>query len=99
MIRHIVLFQFREELSAASKQEARERFKKKILALPEKLSLIRSIEVGFNSNLDEKWDICLNGLFENIDDVKTYATFPEHVAAARELKQFLSGRSCVDYEC
>jgi len=98
MIRHIVLFQFRVELSETVKREARERFRKKILALPEKLSLIKEIEVGFNCNPDEKWDICLNGLFETMNDVKSYAIFPEHVAAGTELKQFLSGRSCVDYE-
>lgn len=98
MVRHIVLFQFQKDLPEAVKKEAAERFKKKILALPEKLSLIKSIEVGLNCNPDEKWDICLNSSFESLSDVRTYAAFPDHQAAATELKQFLSGRSCVDYE-
>jgi len=98
MIRHIVFFQLKADLIPQVKQQAMNDFRDAILALPEKIKLIRHIEVGFNCNPDEKWDICLNGEFDSLNDVKAYAVNPFHLAAAGALKSFLSGRSCVDYE-
>lgn len=98
MVKHIVLFQFKAELSEATKKEARERFKNKIMALPAQLSIIREIEVGFNLNPNEQWDICLNSSFDSLEDVAFYSNYPDHQAAAKELKAYLSGRSCVDYQ-
>lgn len=98
MVKHVVLFQFSPDVDEATRCSIRERFRKNILALKAQLSIIRNIEVGFNINGDEKWDICLDSTFDSLDDVRTYAVFPPHQAAASELKPYLSGRSCVDYE-
>lgn len=98
MTHHIVLFQLRDDLSEEERHGAMEKFRSQILALPRKLSIIRSLEVGFNINPAEQWDICLNSSFDTLDDVRTYSAFPDHQAAAAGLKPFLSGRSCVDYE-
>ena len=97
MIRHIVLFRFKDHLSNEVKEQVRNQFREDILALKTQLSIIREIEVGFNENEAEQWDICLNGLFDTIDDVKEYSVFPNHQAAAAKLKPYLQGRSCVDY--
>ena len=61
------------------------------------IPFIRQIEVGFNINSDETWDICLNATFDTLDDVRAYAVHPSHTAVAGALKPYLSGRSCVDY--
>ena len=36
--------------------------------------------------------------FDNLDDVKLYATHPEHVAAGKILAETKESRACVDYE-
>ena len=36
--------------------------------------------------------------FDNLDDVKFYATHPEHVAAGKILAETKESRACVDYE-
>lgn len=97
MVRHIVLFQLKPELEDAKKAEVMKSFKEGIEALPQVIPFIHKIEVGFNSNPDEKWDLCLNGEFTSLEDVRLYATNPHHLQVAGALKLFLAGRACNDY--
>ncbi len=97
MVKHIVLFQLRDNLSEEEKRAAMSRFKSGIEALPEVIPYIRHIEVGFNVNADEQWDLCLNGEFDSLDAVRAYSSDPAHLAVSGALKPYLSGRSCVDY--
>ena len=98
MVKHIVLFKLKENLSDAEKKEVMIRFKNTIEALPAKINFIRSIHVGLNINPDEEWDICLDSSFDSLDDAKAYAIHPEHVKAATILKEVKAGRACTDYE-
>lgn len=79
MVKHIVLFKLRDDVSVEKKLVVMNSFKEAIEALPAKISVIRKIEVGLNMNPGETWNIALYSEFDNLDDVKFYATHPEHV--------------------
>ncbi|WP_308765468.1 Dabb family protein [uncultured Bacteroides sp.] len=98
MVKHIVLFKLKEELPATEKQAVMNQFKEAIEALPAKISVIRKIEVGLNMNPAEAWDIALYSEFDSLEDVKTYAVHPDHVAAGKLLADVKLNRACVDYE-
>lgn len=98
MVKHIVLFKLKDEASEAEKLEAMNSFKKAIEALPAKIAVIRKIEVGLNMNPGETWSIALYSEFDSLDDVKFYATHPDHVAAGKLLAAVKESRACVDYE-
>ena len=98
MVKHIVLFKLKEELPATEKQAVMNQFKEAIEALPAKISVIRKIEVGLNVNPAEAWDIALYSEFDSLEDVKTYAVHPGHVAAGKLLTDVKLNRACVDYE-
>lgn len=98
MVKHIVLFKLRDEVPEAEKLEAMNSFKKAIEALPAKIAVIRRIEVGLNMNPGETWSIALYSEFDSLDDVKFYATHPDHVAAGKLLAAVKENRACVDYE-
>ncbi|MEG1579697.1 MAG: Dabb family protein [Bacteroidaceae bacterium] len=98
MIRHIVLFQLKENFTPTEKKEIMEQFRFGILALQPRISEIRSIEIGFNVNTDEHWDICLNSSFDTLSDMHKYATHPLHLSVVNNIKPHLQGRSCTDYE-
>lgn len=98
MVKHIVLFKLKEELPATEKQAVMNQFKEAIEALPAKISVIRKIEVGLNVNPAEAWDIALYSEFDSLEDVKTYAVHPNHVAAGKLLADVKLNRACVDYE-
>ena len=83
MVKHIVLFKLKDEAPADEKLAAMNSFKAAIEALPAKISVIRKIEVGLNINPAEAWSIALYSEFDTLDDVKYYATHPDHVAAGK----------------
>ncbi len=95
MIRHIVLFQLK---NAPEKQSVMNAFQTAIEALPAVIDCIRHVEVRFNANPDEAYDIALVSEFDNLDDLRTYATHPAHVAAGKLLAPIKESRACVDYE-
>lgn len=98
MVKHIVLFKLKDEASADKKLEVMHAFKQAIEALPAKISVIRKVEVGLNINPGETWSIALYSEFDTLDDVKAYATHPDHVAAGALLAEVRESRACVDYE-
>lgn len=95
MVKHIVMFKLKgtpeERLDAAT------RFKNALLLLPEKIDVLHSMEVGINSNPDESWDVVLTAVVDSMEDVKTYAMHPDHVAAAAIVAPLKESRACVDY--
>ncbi len=96
MVKHIVTFKLTgtaEERLAVANQ-----FKDALLALPEKIEVLRSIEVGVNENPAEDWDVVLTAVVDTMDDVSVYAKHPAHVAAAGILAGHKEARACVDYE-
>ena len=98
MVKHIVLFKLKDEVPETDKLVVMNKFKEAIEALPANISVIRKIEVGLNMNPGESWHIALYSEFDNLDDVKFYATHPDHVAAGKIIAEAKESRSCVDYE-
>lgn len=96
MVRHIVMF----KLSGAhgERLEVVTRFKEALLALPENIDVLRSMEVGINQNQAEEWDVVLTAVVPTMADVAVYANHPAHVAAASLLAGHKEARGCVDYE-
>lgn len=98
MVKHIVLFKLKDEVPPEEKLVVMTEFKAAIEALPAKISVIRKIEVGLNMNPGETWNIALYSEFDTLEDVKYYATHPDHVAAGKILAEAKENRACVDYE-
>lgn len=98
MVKHIVLFKLKDEVPTEKKLAVMNQFKAAIEALPSTISVIRKIEVGLNINPNESWNIALYSEFDTLEDIKYYATHPDHVAAGKILAETKESRSCVDYE-
>ena len=98
MVKHIVLFKLKDEVSAEKKAAVMHQIKEAIEALPAQISVIRKIDVGLNMNPGETWNIALYSEFDSLEDVKYYATHPDHVAAGKILAETKESRACVDYE-
>ena len=96
MVKHIVAFKL-----TGTDEERREvalKFKEALLALPEQIEVLRSMEVGINENPNETWDVVLTAVVDSMADVEVYAKHPAHVAAAGLLAGHKGDRACVDYE-
>lgn len=96
MVKHIVMF----KLTGTAEERLRvsREFKNALEALPGKIDVLRSIEVGINANPQESWDVVLTAVVDRMEDVETYAKHPAHVAAAAIVAPNKADRGCVDYE-
>ena len=92
MVKHIVMFKLKG--TAEERRAVASQFKAALEALPEKIDVLRSIEVGLNQNPAETWDVVV----DKMADVEVYAKHPAHVAAAGLLGEHKDMRACVDYE-
>lgn len=99
MVRHIVMFKLKEFASPAEKQAKLDEIKTRLEALIDKIDVLRKIEVKFNCNPKESWDLILITELDSLADVNTYANHPEHVAVAKGIiGPVKADRACVDYE-
>ncbi|MCH4156762.1 MAG: Dabb family protein [Muribaculaceae bacterium] len=96
MVKHIVAFKLNG--TDAERKETAEKFKAALLALPKKIEVLKSIEVGINENPNESWDLVLTAIVEKMEDVEKYAKHPAHLAAAALLGTHKENRACVDYQ-
>jgi hypothetical protein len=95
MIRHIVFFKFKAESSAEQRRSALTDLR----ALPGKIDVIRTFEVGENVlESPRAWDAALIGTYNSLDDLSTYADHPDHVAVAVKLREISAQIGSVDYE-
>lgn len=96
MVKHIVTFKLTG--SPAERKEIAVRFMEALMALPEQIDVLQSIEVGINENPAETWDLVLTAVVPTMADVAVYAGHPAHVAAASIIAGHKADRACVDYE-
>lgn len=93
------MFKLKEFASPLEKQAKMQEIKTRLEALKEKIDVLRMIRVDFNINTDETWDVILTTELDTLDDVRTYANHPEHVAVAKGIiGPVKADRACVDYE-
>ena len=98
MVKHIVLFQLRADIDSQQKLSVMQSFRNAIMALPTDIPFIRKIEVAFNINPDEKYDVALYSEFDTLEHVNAYAVHPSHLKAAGIIKPCVQSRACTDYE-
>ncbi|MCD7976655.1 MAG: Dabb family protein [Tannerellaceae bacterium] len=99
MVKHIVMFRLIDFPTPEEKQEKLVEIKTKLEALIDKIDVLRKINVGFNINPAETWDLILITELDTLEDVAVYANHPEHVEVAKNvIGPVKADRACVDYE-
>lgn len=95
MIRHIVLFKFKDEIGQKKKEELIQGLK----GLKSKIQLVKELEVGVDiGGKPNSYDIALNSLFETFDDLEDYAVHPEHVKVVDLVRDICESHVKVDFE-
>lgn len=96
MVKHIVMFKLSG--TAEERRSVAEKFKEALMALPDQIDCLQSMEAAVNQNPNEQWDVVLTAVVPTMADVEVYAKHPAHVAAAGLLAGHKECRGCVDYE-
>ncbi|VGO12703.1 hypothetical protein PDESU_01257 [Pontiella desulfatans] len=95
MIKHIVMWTFKEGVGEAEKLE----MKRQLEALKGVAPTLIDIEVGLDVlGSEQSKDIVLYSEFASMDDLKAYANHPAHLKVGAFIKPLVCERHAVDYE-
>lgn len=99
MVKHIILWQLKDELSDAEKVSVKAGIKESLEALMGMIPGLLEIKVETVGLASSNCDVMLYSVFENEDALKGYAVHPLHVAAADgKVRPFTKTRLCLDFE-
>lgn len=99
MVKHVILWQLEDELSAEEKAEVKKGIKEGLESLAGKIPGLLDIQVQIEGLASSNVDVMLDSSFEDEASLKAYAVHPEHVAVADgKVRPFTKTRACMDYE-
>lgn len=96
MIRHIVFFKMNKTAGDVETQELAEDLKALKSATG---ALMKECVAAFDVvHAENSYDLALNSLFDNLDDLEKYRVHPEHVKVVQKIKKLCSSTAKIDYE-
>lgn len=99
MVKHIILWQLKEEYSENEKNDIKKGIKDGLEGLKGKIPGLLDIKVVTDGLGSSNADLMLDSSFEDETALKGYAVHPEHVAVANgKVRPYTANRVCLDYE-
>ena len=100
MVKHIILWRLRSELSETEKREAALAIKKGLEGLQGQVPGLIDIHVQIDGRLEtSNVDLMLDCTLESFEALKGYAVHPAHLAVANGVvRPNTELRTCLDYE-
>ena len=99
MVRHIILWQLKDEFTAEQKAQIKAEIKSSVEALLGVVPGLLDIKIQIDHLDSSNADLMLDSTFVDEEALKGYAIHPEHVKVANEkVRPFTKSRSCLDFE-
>jgi hypothetical protein len=99
MIRHVVMFKFKDSANGAPKDKNMTKAQSLLEALPEKISEIKNLEIHYNLKEDPaNYDMLLIVDLDSLDDLAVYIDHPDHKKVGEFIGKVRDSRLVVDYE-
>ncbi len=99
MVKHVILWNLKDELGAEEKESIKKGIKEGLEALKGKIPGLLEIKVNICPLASSNCDVMLDSSFEDEASLKGYAVHPEHVAVADgKVRPYTKSRVCMDYE-
>ena len=99
MVKHIILWTLRPELSVEEKETVKANAKRELEALVGKVEGLNDLKIYINGLDSSNADMMLDSTLEDQNALKAYQVHPAHVAAANEyVRPFTAQRLCFDFE-
>lgn len=98
MVKHIILWQFKDELSEEEKQQIRREMKPALEGLVGQVPGLISMHIQTEFLPSSNVDAMLESTLESPEALKNYGSHPAHVAVANsKVRPFTKLRTCIDY--
>ncbi len=100
MVKHIILWKLKDELSEAEKEAVKKAAKEGLENLVGKVPGLIECKLNIDGRLESSnADMMLDSTLESPEALKGYAVHPDHVEVANtKIKPFTCVRTCLDYE-
>lgn len=99
MVKHIILWTLKPELSAEEKETVKAGIKEGLEGLVGKVPGLLEVKVNINGLPTSNADVMLDSTLDSFESLKAYAVHPEHVAVADgKVRPYTAVRSCLDFE-
>ena len=99
MVKHVILWQLKDELSAEEKVSVKAGIKEGLEGLLGQIEGLVEIKVNTDALPSSNAEVMLDSTFVDEAALKAYATHPAHVAVADgKVRPFTKTRMCLDYE-
>ena len=98
MIRHVVMFKLKNKGDEEGLEKIKKEVKDRLEALPGKIDVILSMEVGINVVKSERaFDVVLISSFDNLDDLESYRVHPDHREVVTYIGRIKEQSAAVDF--
>ena len=99
MVKHIILWKLRDDLTEEEKQRVKKDIKAGLEGLAGRIPGLLNIVVNVDGRLDSSnADVMLDSTFTDEAALRAYTMHPEHVAVADgKVRPYTSLRTCLDY--
>lgn len=99
MVKHVILWQLRDDLTQEEKEEVKAGIKQGLESLQGKIPGLLDIHVYTKGLGSSNADVMLDSSFADEASLKGYAVHPEHVRVAdSQVRPYTKSRLCMDYE-
>ena len=99
MVKHIILWQLKDELSAEEKVKVKAGIKSGLEGLKGQIPGLTEIHVQTEGLASSNVDVMLDSAFTDEEALKAYAVHPAHVEVAdTKVRPYTMQRSCLDFE-
>lgn len=98
MLKHIVMWQLKDQALGKSKAENMVLMKEKLMACANIVPGMIEFEVGLGGQgLEATYDVVLYSVFMDEKALQTYGVHPTHEAVKQFIGEVRSARQCIDY--
>ena len=100
MIRHVVMFKYKEEAEGKTKQENLIKTKELLESLESKVDEIKYLNVAINAEEADSnnYDFVLTVDVNTMEDLDAYQNNEDHKEVGKFIKKSAIKRACVDYK-
>ena len=99
MIKHIVMWKFKDEGEGKSREENMVFVRDSLYALRSVIPEIKSMEIAFDITHSEmSADMVLITEYDSVECMKAYASHPEHMKVSAYVRRVIEDRKVIDFE-
>jgi hypothetical protein len=98
MIKHIILWKLKENMTCEEKEVAKAEAKRRLESLNGNIPGMIALQFNTNGLASSNVDMMLDSSFETAEALAGYQVNPLHVEAATFVRSVVENRLCLDYE-